>query len=45
MMARQQEQLREVERRSAMQIWHLRRLLPEAAHVPVSRVGAAVGSA
>jgi serine/threonine-protein kinase len=41
MMARLQDLLREVERRSAMQTWHLRRLLPETAQAPVSRAGAA----
>ena len=45
MMARQQDLLREVERRSAMQTWHLRRLLPDEAQEPVSRVGATPSSA
>jgi serine/threonine-protein kinase len=38
MMARQQDALREAERRSALQAWHLRHLLPAEAREPVSRV-------
>jgi serine/threonine-protein kinase len=41
MMARQQEVLREAERRSALQAWHLKHLLPDEAQAPVSRVRAA----
>ena len=37
MMARQQETIRAAERRSALQAWHLRQLLPEEAMGPVSR--------
>ncbi|MFT3772009.1 MAG: serine/threonine-protein kinase [Minicystis sp.] len=38
MMARQQDVVREAERRSALQAWHLRHLLPAEAQAPVSRV-------
>jgi serine/threonine-protein kinase len=43
MMGRQQDLLRGVERRSAMQAWHLRQLLPDGAQEPVNRASAAVG--
>ena len=45
MMARLQDLLRSVERRSAMQTWHLRRLLPDVAQEPVSRAAGAPGGA
>jgi serine/threonine-protein kinase len=38
MVGRQQEALREAERRSALQAWHLKHLLPDEAQEPVSRV-------
>ncbi len=39
MMSRQQDAIRDVERRSALQTWHLKHLLPDEAHEPVSRTG------
>jgi serine/threonine-protein kinase len=39
MMGQQQEVLRKVERRSALQTWHLKHLLPDEAQEPVSRTG------
>jgi hypothetical protein len=39
MMGRQQDALRDVERRSALQTWHLKHLLPDEAQAPVSRAG------
>jgi serine/threonine-protein kinase len=39
MVARQQDVLREAERRSALWAWHLKHLLPDEAQEPVSRVG------
>jgi len=39
MMARQQDSIRDVERRSALQTWHLKHLLPDEAQEPVSRTG------
>ncbi len=37
MMGRQQDALRDAERRSALQTWHLKHLLPDEAQEPVSR--------
>ena len=37
MMAWQQDALRDVERRSALQTWHFKHLLPDEAQEPVSR--------
>src|SRR6185437_11561329 len=37
MMGRQQDALRDAERRSALQTWHLKHLLPDEAQAPVSR--------
>jgi serine/threonine-protein kinase len=39
MMGRQQDALRAAERRAYLQVWHLRHLLPEEAHEPMSRAG------
>jgi serine/threonine protein kinase len=39
MVAEQQDVLRDAERRSLLQAWHLKHLLPDEAQQPVSRVG------
>ena len=39
MVAKQQEVLRDAERRSLLQGWHLKHLLPEEAQAPMSRAG------